>query len=185
MGRHANKRNRTAARTVHTSRIVPTDGGNLSELSESSFYDIISAGAQDGALWVKNRVKRTVVTVLSVLLAVILCGCGVFYWWDTQGKAKRARIEAENSCVQQVGRMTESYNKASLLYKQVTSKFGELDESYDLDVLAALQDKKPEGYRLLHCSTDLDGDVRDAKALKRSYDRLAVEYRKALVPVKE
>ena len=81
------------------------------------------------------------------------------------------------------GSMTESYNKAFRLYGQVASKFSELDESYDLDALAALQDKKPEGYKLLHCDTDLDGDVREAKALKRSFDRLSVEYRKALTPV--
>lgn len=43
-----------------------------------------------------------------------LCCCGTFLWWDIQGKAKRARMEAENSCVQQVGSMTESYNKALL-----------------------------------------------------------------------
>ena len=92
-------------------------------------------------------------------------------------------MEAENSCVQQVGSMTESYNKAFRLYGQVASKFSELDESYDLDALAALQDKKPEGYKLLRCSTDLDGDVRESKALKRSFDRLSVEYRKALTPV--
>lgn len=92
-------------------------------------------------------------------------------------------MEAENSCIQQVGSMTESYNKAFRLYGQVASKFSELDESYDLDALAALQDKKPEGYKLLHCDTDLDGDVQEAKALKRSFDRLSVEYRKALTPI--
>ena len=94
-------------------------------------------------------------------------------------------MEAENSCVQQFGSMTESYNEAFRLYGQVASKFSELDESYDLDALAALQDRKPEGYKLLHCDTDLDGDVREAKALKRSFDRLSVEYRKALTPVRK
>lgn len=182
MGRHAHKKTHTIARVVHETRVSPADDGKV---SEPSFYDIISAGAQDGALLVRNRVKRMVVTVLSVLLAVILCGCGTFYWWDTQGKAKRARVEAENSCVQQVGRMTESYNKASRLYHQVASKFSELDESYDLDALSALQNKKPEGYETLRCSTDLDGDVRKAKALERSYDELAGEYRRALVPVQK
>lgn len=182
MGRHANKKPRTTARAVRATRVAPADDGKT---GESSFYDIVSAGAQDGALWVRNRVKRMVVTVLSVLLAVILCGCGVFYWWDTQGKAKRARVEAENSCVQQVGRMTESYNKAFRLYNQVTSKFSELDESYDLDALSALQGRKPEGYETLRCSTDLDGDVKKAKALERSYDELAGEYRRALVPVQK
>lgn len=82
-------------------------------------------------------------------------------------------------------RQYDAYNEAFRLYGQVASKFSELDESYDLDALAALQDKKPEGYKLLHCDTDLDGDVREAKALKRSFDRLSVEYRKALTPVRK
>lgn len=150
-----------------------------------SFDGIIAAGVQDGVLWVRKRRRKMIATVLSLVVSFALCCGGAFYWWDTQGKVKRARVEAERSCSQQVGRMTESYNKALRLYGQVSSKFSELDGSYDLDALAALQDRKPEGYRLLHCSTDLDGDVRDAKALKRSYDRLAVEYRKALVPVKK
>lgn len=150
---------------------------------EQSFYGIIDAGARDGELWVRKRVRRFAATVLSLLVSIALCCCGTFLWWDTQGKAKRARIEAENSCIQQVGSMTESYNEAFRLYGQVASKFSELDESYDLDALAALQDKKPEGYKLLHCSTDVDGDVREAKALKRSFDQLSVEYRKALTPV--
>lgn len=169
MGRHSNRRPTTVYDTVE----------------EPSFDGIIAAGVQDGILWVRKRRRKMIATVLSLAISIVLCCCGAFYWWDTQGKVKRARAEAESSCFQQVGRMTESYNKALRLYEQVSSKFGELDESYDLDALAALQDKKPEGYKLLHCSTDLDGDVRDAKALKRSYDRLAVEYRKALVPVKK
>lgn len=167
MGRHSKKKPRTAS--------APTE--------EQSFYGIIAAGARDGELWVRKRVRRFAATILSLLVSIALCCCGTFLWWDTQGKARRARMEAENSCVQQVGSMTESYNKAFRLYGQVASKFSELDESYDLDALAALQDKKPEGYKLLHCSTDLDGDVREAKALKRSFDRLSVEYRKALTPV--
>lgn len=150
---------------------------------EQPFYGIIAAGVRDGELWAKKRVRRFAATILSLLVTFALCCCGTFLWWDTQGKAKRARMEAENSCVQQVGSMTESYNKAFRLYGQVASKFSELDESYDLDALAALQDKKPEGYKLLHCDTDVDGDVREAKALKRSFDRLAVEYRKALAPI--
>lgn len=81
--------------------------------------------------------------------------------------------------------MTESYNKAFRLYGQVSSTFNELDESYDLDALAALQDKKPKEYENLHCSTDVDGDKRKAKSLKRSYDELSKEYRKALIPVKK
>lgn len=167
MGRHSKKKPRTAS--------APTE--------EQSFYGIIAAGAREGELWVRKRVRRFAATILSLLVSIALCCCGTFLWWDTQGKARRARMEAENSCVQQVGSMTESYNKAFRLYGQVASKFSELDESYDLDALAALQDKKPEGYKLLHCSTDLDGDVREAKALKRSFDRLSVEYRKALTPV--
>lgn len=150
---------------------------------EQSFYGIIAAGVRDGELWVRNRVRRFVATVLSLLVSIALCCCGAFLWWDIQGKAKRARMEAENSCIQQVGNMTESYNEAFRLYGQVASKFSELDESYDLDALAALQDKKPEGYKLLHCDTDVDGDAREAKVLKRSFDRLTVEYRKALAPV--
>lgn len=167
MGRHSKKKPRKVP--------APTE--------EQSFYSIIAAGVRDGELWVRKRVRRFAATVLSLLVSIALCCCGTFLWWDTQGKAKRARIEAENSCIQQVGSMTESYNEAFRLYGQVASKFSELDESYDLDALAALQDKKPEGYKLLHCSTDVDGDVREAKALKRSFDQLSVEYRKALTPV--
>lgn len=167
MSRHSKKKPRTA--------FVSTE--------EQSFYGIIAAGARDGELRVRKRVRRFVAAILSLLVSVALCCCGTFFWWDIQGKAKRTRMEAENSCVQQVGSMTESYNEAFRLYGQVASKFSELDESYDLDALAALQDKKPEGYKLLHCDTDVDGDVREAKALKRSFDRLAVEYRKALAPV--
>lgn len=152
-------------------------------IEEQSFYGIIAAGVRDGELWVRKRVRRFAATILSLLVSIALCCCGTFLWWDIQGKAKRARMEAENSCVQQVGSMTESYNEAFRLYGQVASKFSELDESYDLDVLAALQNKKPEGYKLLHCDTDLDGDVWEAKALKRSFDRLSVEYRKALTPI--
>lgn len=81
--------------------------------------------------------------------------------------------------------MTESYNKSLRLYAQVSSKFNELDESYDLDTLAALQGKKPKEYENLHCSTDLDGDKRKAMSLKRSYDELSKEYRKALTPVRK
>lgn len=169
MGRHSKQKPRTAS--------VSIEG--------QSFYGIIAAGVRDGELWVRKRVRRFAATVLSLLVSIALCCCGTFLWWDIQGKAKRARMEAENFCVQQVGSMTESYNKAFRLYGQIASKFSELDESYDLDVLAALQDKKPEGYKLLRCSTDLDGDVREAKALKRSFDRLSVEYRKALAPVKK
>ena len=169
MGRHSKKKPRT----------VPVSD------EERSFYGIIAAGARDGELWVRKRVRRFAATILSLLVSIALCCCGTFLWWDIQGKAKRARMEVENSCVQQVGSMTESYNKAFRLYGQVASKFSELDESYDLDALAALQDKKPEGYKLLRCSTDLDGDVREAKALKRSFDRLSVEYRKALAPVRK
>lgn len=81
--------------------------------------------------------------------------------------------------------MTESYNEAFRLYGQVASKFSELDESYDLDMLAALQGKKPKEYENLRCSTDLDGDKRRARSLKRSYDELSKEYRKALAPVRK
>lgn len=81
--------------------------------------------------------------------------------------------------------MTESYNKSLRLYAQVSSKFNELDESYDLDMLAALQGKKPKEYENLHCSTDWDGDKRRAGSLKRSYDELSKAYRKALVPVRK
>ena len=169
MGKHSKKKPRTAS--------APTE--------EQSFYGIIAAGARDGELWVRKRVRRFAATILSLLVSIALCCCGTFLWWDTQGKARRARIEAENSCVQQVSRMTESYNKAFLLYGQVSSKFNELDESYDLDALAALQDKKPKEYENLHCSTDLDGDKRKAMSLKRSYDELSKEYRKALAPVRK
>ncbi len=167
MGRHSKQNPHTASASTE----------------EQSFYGIIAAGVRDGELWVRNRVRRFVAAVLSLLVSIALCCCGAFLWWDIQGKAKRARMEAENSCIQQVGNMTESYNEAFRLYGQGASKFSELDESYDLDALAALQDKKPEGYKPLHCSTDVNGDVREAKALKRSFDRLAVEYRKALTPV--
>lgn len=169
MGRHSKKKPRTAS--------VPTE--------EQSFYGIIAAGARDGELWVRKRVRRFAATILSLLVSIALCCCGTFLWWDTQGKARRARIEAENSCVQQVGSMTESYNKSLRLYAQVSSKFNELDESYDLDTLAALQDKKPKEYENLHCSTDLDGDNRRARSLKRSYDELSKEYRKALTPIRK
>lgn len=152
---------------------------------EQSFYGIIAAGVRDGELWVRKRVRRFAATILSLLVSIALCCCGTFLWWDIQGKAKRARMEAENSCVQQVGSMTESYNEAFRLYGQVASKFSGLDESYDLDALATLQNKKPEGYKLLHCAADVDGDAREAKALKRSFDRLSVEYRKALTPVRK
>lgn len=121
--------------------------------------------------------------MLSVLVALSLCCGGGYYWWDTQGKAKRAHAEAEDACFQQVSRMTESYNKAFRLYAQASSKFNELDESYDLDTLAALQGKKPKEYENLRCSTDLDGDKRKAMSLKRSYDELSKEYRKALTPL--
>lgn len=67
---------------------------------EQSFYGIIAAGVRDGELWVRKRVRRFVATVLSLLVSVALCCCGTFLWWDTQGKAKRARMEAENSCIQ-------------------------------------------------------------------------------------
>lgn len=169
MGRHSKKKTRTAP--------APTE--------EQSFYGIIAAGVRDGELWVRKRVRRFVATVLSLLVSVALCCCGTFLWWNTQGKAKRARIEAENSCIQQVGNMTESYNEAFRLYGQVASKFSELDESYDLDMLAALQGKKPKEYENLRCSTDLDGDKRRARSLKRSYDELSKEYRKALAPVRK
>ena len=122
--------------------------------------------------------QKRIAAVLSVLVALSLCCGGGYYWWDTQGKAKRAHAEAEDACFQQVSRMTESY-------AQVSSKFSELDESYDLDMLAALQGKKPKEYENLHCSTDLDGDKRKAMSLKRSYDELSKEYRKALTPVRK
>lgn len=143
-------------------------------IEEQSFYGIIAAGARDGELRIKKRVRRFAATILSLLVSIALCCCGTFLWWDIQGKAKRARMEAENSCVQQFGSMTESYNEAFRLYGQVASKFSELDESYDLDALAALQDKKPEGYKLLRCSTDLDGDV-----LKASWRKTGVTTVKA------
>lgn len=166
----------------HSKQNPHTDSAST---EEQSFYGIIAAGVRDGELWAKKRVRRFVTTVLSLLVSIALCCCGAFLWWDIQGKARRVRMEAENSCVQQVGSMTESYNEAFRLYGQVASKFSELDESYDLDALAALQDKKPEGYKLLHCDTDVDRDVREAKALKRSFDRLIAEYRKALTPVRK
>lgn len=166
----------------HSKQNPHTDSAST---EEQSFYGIIAAGVRDGELWVRKRVRRFVTTVLSLLVSIALCCCGAFLWWDIQGKARRARIEAENSCIQQVGSMTESYNEAFRLYGQVASKFSELDESYDLDALAALQDKKPEGYKLLHCDTDVDRDVQEAKALKRSFDRLIAEYRKALTPVRK
>lgn len=93
MGRHSKKKPRTAS--------VPTE--------EQSFYGIIAAGARDGELWVRKRVRR----------------------------------------------------------------------------FAALQGKKPKEYENLRCSTDLDGDKRRAGSLKRSYDELSKEYRKALTPVRE
>lgn len=78
--------------------------------------------------------------------------------------------------------ITAQPDKAFRLYAQVSSKFNELDKSYDLDTLAALQGKKPKEYENLRCSTDLDGDERRARSLKRSYDELSKEYRKALAP---
>lgn len=98
MGRHLKQSPRTAPASIE----------------EQSFYGIIAAGARDGELRIKKRVRRFAATILSLLVSIALCCCGTFLWWDIQGKAKRARMEAENSCVQQVGSMTESYNKALL-----------------------------------------------------------------------
>lgn len=168
MGRHSNRQAR------------PTTIGEM-----PSFDSLIAAGVRDGEEWARQRVQKRIAAVLSVLVALSLCCGGGYYWWDTQGKAKRAHVEAENDCFQQVSRMTESYNKAFRLYAQVSSKFNELDESYDLDTLAALQGKKPKEYENLRCSTDLDGDKRRARSLKRSYDELSKAYRKALAPVRK
>lgn len=168
MGRHSNR------------QVRPTTIGET-----SSFDSLIAAGVRDGKEWARQRVQKRIAAVLSVLVALSLCCGGGYYWWDTQGKAKRAHTEAEDACFQQVSRMTESYNKSLRLYAQVSSKFNELDESYDLDMLAALQGKKPKEYENLHCSTDLDGDKRKAMSLKRSYDELSKEYRKALAPVRK
>lgn len=96
-----------------------------------------------------RRTVRSCRPVLVLWRRILLVG------YPRQGEA--CHVEAENDCFQQVSRMTESYNKSLRLYAQVSSKFNELDESYDLDTLAALQGKKPKEYENLRCSTDLDG----------------------------
>lgn len=140
---------------------------------------MVKAGVRDGRLRLRRRTRRLAVTALSVLLSLSLCVVGARCWLSEK-KSEHIRTEAESACVRRVNEMTESYNRASLLYGQVSSKFGTLDESYDLDALAELLGERPERYRTLECSADTDGDGRTAVLLKRSYDELSERYARAL-----
>lgn len=159
-------------------------GGNVPGTVYMPPFDrIVSDGLRDGARILDRHRRRRIAALAACAVLATSCAGGAYVWWDTHGRARQTRMQTESECSSRVEEMTAAYRRASELYDRVTERFDSLDESYDLDALAALRDESPGKYRVLRCSADAGKDAETAVSLERSYEGLSARYEKALKPV--